>query len=365
MIRRVRKNLTFTLFLGLSLVTYLSSLSPVYAFNETELRTNDYYISHQSNDPFYSKHGIDPSVLIHVREVVLSGRERTVGQDSKVLVLVHGSTFPGSVAFDVDVGNASLMRYLARSGWDTFALDLEGYGGSTRPTSMDAPSAFPNDEAPGRTDVTVENLSRVVDFVRELRGVDKVHLLGWSFGATLETPLYTIQHSDKVAKLVLFGANYQGWGRSKEEVAKRVDSYNNAKYVLGNPASIERWAGLGTKSEFVEPRIFDAYRKAHRASDPKSGELAGTVRAPRGRHVDLELKEPHFEAAKITVPTLVIRGEFDTFAKRDDNKALFDSLGGERNEFVEIPGAGHFLHFEKTNSQFYSALLEFLNRKQQ
>jgi len=334
-------------------------LAPVYAAGEEGLRTTDYYLTHESKDPFYSKHGMNPNVLLHVREVVMSGRERTVAEDGKVIVLIHGGTFPGTVAYDTDAGNASLMRYLARLGWDTFALDLEGFGSSTRPLSMEAPEAFPDDPAPGRTDATLAN---VVSFVRDLRGVDKVHLLGWSMGATLEAPRYAILNPDKISKLVLFGANYQGWGRSEEETSKRVDTYHQEKVRFGYPASIERWGSLGTEAEFVDPAIFEAYRIAHLASDPKSGELAGAIRAPRGRNVDLEMAEPHFNATEITMPTLVIRGEHDKFAKQDDNQALFDALGGDQNEFVVIPGAGHFAHFEKTNMQFYAALTAFLEK---
>ena len=337
-------------------------VSLTYAADDVELRTTDYYLSHESKDPFYARHGMSPKVLLHVREVVMSGRERTVSEDGKVLVLVHGGTFPGTVAYDTDAGNASLMRHLARRGWDTFALDLEGFGTSTRPLSMEAPEAFPDDPAPGRIEATLANVDRVVNFVRDLRGVEKVHLLGWSMGATLEAPRYAVANPDKVAKLVLYGANYQGWGRSEEEVSKRVDTYDKEKVRFGYPASIERWGRLGTKAEFVEPDVFEAYRIAHLASDPKSGELAGAIRAPRGRNVDLELEEPHFDAAKLTAPTLVIRGEHDTFAKQEDNQALFDTLSGDQNEFVVIPGAGHFLHFEKTNTQFYAALLEFLEK---
>ena len=79
-----------------------------------------------------------------MREVVLPGRERTVAQDGKVLLLIHGFSVPGYVAFDTDHENCSLMRYFARAGWDTFALDLEGFGLSTRPLVMDDPAAFPD-----------------------------------------------------------------------------------------------------------------------------------------------------------------------------------------------------------------------------
>lgn len=172
------------------------------------LRVTDYFISHTSNEPFYAQQKLDPNVTLHVREVVLAGRERTVTKDGKVLLLIHGATVPGYVAFDTDYENASLMRYFARAGWDTFALDLEGYGLSTRPLVMDDPAAFPGSKAPMHGDVTVRDVERVVEFIGALRRVDKVHLLGWSTGADLEAPLYTIRHPDKVARLVLFGVGY-------------------------------------------------------------------------------------------------------------------------------------------------------------
>ena len=49
------------------------------AANEADgLRVTDYFISHTSNEPFYSQYKLEPRVTLHVREVVLAGRERTV-----------------------------------------------------------------------------------------------------------------------------------------------------------------------------------------------------------------------------------------------------------------------------------------------
>jgi hypothetical protein len=47
--------------------------------------------------------------------MVLAGRERTVSKDGKVVLLLHGATVPGFVAFDLDHEQCSLMRYLARA----------------------------------------------------------------------------------------------------------------------------------------------------------------------------------------------------------------------------------------------------------
>ena len=318
------------------------------------LRVTDYFISHTSNEP----NNLDPRVSLHVREVVLPGRERTIPLDGKVLLLVHGYSVPGYVAFDTDHEDCSLMRYFARVGWDTFALDLEGFGLSTRPLVMDNPAAFPDSKAPIHADVTLRDVERVVDFIRALRGVEQVHLLGWSQGASVEVPLYAIQHSEKVAKLVLFGVSYRNT-MSKEE-RENSAAEGEAEKVLHSVPSLERWADLGTKEEFIAPGCFEAHRQALLASDPKSGELGGAVRVPAGRSVDADLADPYFDAAKISAPTLVIRGDADANGSPEDNQQLIDALGSTERKYVEIPNGGHFLHFEKVNMQFYQAVQNFL-----
>jgi pimeloyl-ACP methyl ester carboxylesterase len=339
----------------------LASLAGIHCAEADEadgLRVTDYFISHTSNEPLYAQRNLDPSVTLHVREVVLPGRERTVGQDGKVLLLIHGYSVPGYVAFDTDHENCSLMRHFARGGWDTFALDLEGFGLSTRPPVMDAPAAFPDSKAPIHTDVTLHDVDRVVDFIGALRGVERVHLLGWSQGAEVEAPLYAIRRPEKVARLVLFGAGYLN-PMSAEEREKSA-AEGEAEKVFYSVPSLERWAGLGTKEEFIAPGCFEAHRNALLASDPKSGELGGTVRVPAGRSVDGDRAARRFDAAKISVPTLVIRGDADTNATREDNQQLMDALGTPEKEYVEIPSGGHFLHFENVNLQFYEALQAFL-----
>jgi pimeloyl-ACP methyl ester carboxylesterase len=335
----------WTLILKFTVATLLLGSAPFAATSESDgLRVTDYFISHTSNEPFYAQ------------------RERTVAKDAKVLLLIHGATAPGYVAFDTDYENVSLMRYFARSGWDTFALDLEGYGLSTRPVVMDDPAAFPDSKAPMRGEVTVRDVERVVDFVGALRHVDKIHLLGWSSGADLEAPLYAIRHPDKIVKLVLWGVGYDD-PASMEERRKQAAAEEAAKVLYSRPSSVARWVGLGTKEEFVVPGAFEVFREALLASDPKSGELGGAVRWPAGRSVDPTLSKPFFDASRIRVPTLVIRGSADTWATQENNKRLLDALGSEVKAYVEIPNAGHFLQFEKTNKQFYRAVEDFLEAK--
>ena len=278
--------------LALTLAVSLAGLQAAVAEDADGVRVTDYFISHTSNEPFYAEQKLDPSVTLHVREVVLPGRERTVAQDGKVLLLIHGYSVPGYIAFDTDQGNCSLMRHFARAGWDTFALDLEGFGLSTRPPVMDDPTVFPDSKAPIHADVTLRDVERVVDFISALRGVEQVHLLGWSQGATVEAPLYAIQHPEKVARLVLFAPSYDNSMTPEERAKSAADG--EAEKVFHSVPSPERWAGLGTKAESVAPGCFEAHRDALLASDPKSGELGGAVRIPAGRSVDEDLADTAF-----------------------------------------------------------------------
>jgi pimeloyl-ACP methyl ester carboxylesterase len=344
--------------LALTLAVSLAGLQAAVAEDADGVRVTDYFISHTSNEPFYAQYDLDPHVTLHVREVVLPGRERTVAQDGKVLLLIHGYSTPGYVAFDTDHENCSVMRYFARAGWDTFTLDFEGFGLSTRPPVMDDPTAFPDSKAPVRVNVTLRDIERVVDFISALRGVEQVHLLGWSLGATLEAPRYALEHPDKVARLVLFAPSYGNSMTPEERARSAADS--EAEKVLYSFPEPERWAGLGTQAALIAPGCFQANRDALLASDPKSGELGSAVRIPAGRSVDEDLAARHFDAAKITMPTLVIRGDADTYAERDDSQQLIDALGSTEKEYVEIPNGGHFLQFENVNMQFYDTVQKFL-----
>ena len=191
----------------------------------------DYFVNHKSIEPFYGQYKMDPNVLIRVREIVLAGGELTATSQGKILLFVHGNGLPGTVSFDLDHANCSMMRYFAREGWDTFALDFEGLGLSSRPPIMDYPLAFPEAKAPIHSDVTVNNVERIVDFISNLRGIKKVHLLGWSMGASRETPIYTIQNQDKVGKLVLYAPTYMNVGFSEGD-RKKADLFDTKVRIL-------------------------------------------------------------------------------------------------------------------------------------
>src|SRR5947208_15211046 len=58
----------------------------------------------------------------------------------RTILMMHGATYSSESLFDVPLGGVSFMDYLAAHGYDVFALDVRGFGRSTRPPEMEVPA---------------------------------------------------------------------------------------------------------------------------------------------------------------------------------------------------------------------------------
>src|SRR6202012_3337927 len=59
----------------------------------------------------------------------------------RILLYVHGATYPSETAFDLPIEGVSMMELIASRGYDVYLVDIRGYGGSTRPPEMGQPAA--------------------------------------------------------------------------------------------------------------------------------------------------------------------------------------------------------------------------------
>src|SRR5215203_6010120 len=71
--------------------------------------------------------------------VSLFVRERRGDPLGPAVLLVHGRSAAAVPSFDLEYRDYSWMVYLADAGFDVFAVDLQGYGSSSKPTVMDEP----------------------------------------------------------------------------------------------------------------------------------------------------------------------------------------------------------------------------------
>ncbi len=208
----------------LSSTLLLASMSPLAAISdEPAVLRIDHYVPVQSKAPVMEKQ----LAQLYVRERTLAAATlRSANLEGQVVLFIHGAGTPAEVAFDVPVKGYSWMSYLAMAGYDTFAMDTTGYGRSTRPYVMNdvcnlsaqaqqefIPAMIPEPCEPSYAYATTtiesdwHDIDNVVEYIRTLRGVEKVHLVAWSLGGPRAAG-YAAQHPEKVERVVILAPAY-------------------------------------------------------------------------------------------------------------------------------------------------------------
>ncbi|MDB5883487.1 MAG: alpha/beta hydrolase fold, partial [Ramlibacter sp.] len=162
---------------------------------------------------------------LYVREVMPAGSARL-----PAVLFIHGAGTPAEVSFDSRLEDYSWMRQVARAGFDVFSVSMTGYGGSTRPAAMNEPcniakaqqagyvaaACAPKHSGPITTMTSDWNdIDAAVEYVKRLRGVDRVSLVGWSQGGPRITG-YVALHPAKVDRIVVLAPAYNRTGMARE-----------------------------------------------------------------------------------------------------------------------------------------------------
>lgn len=315
--------------------------------------------------------GLDPGIKLYIREKVSTNLKHFTKDN--IVLFVHGATYPSPPMFDLDVEGYSLMEHLAKNGYDTFGLDIRGYGGSTRPAEMNAP---PQENKPiVRTDVAVRDIAAAVNHILQKRGVSKINLYGASWG-TVTCGAYTSINNHKVNKLILYAPVYS----FKHPVAKAFEDKEHpgqpnlkmgAYRFVTVEATTKRWDRQikpEDKTQWREKRVLDAINKAVIDSDPTSySRTPPSLRAPNGVLVDVYYiftGRPVYDASLISVPTLIIRGADDPTATNPDAQGLFKKLvKAPYKRYIVVGDGSHFVAFEKNYDQVFREVKLFLDEK--
>jgi pimeloyl-ACP methyl ester carboxylesterase len=306
----------------------------------------------------YQIPALDPGIQIYARNKHPAGMSRF--SPAKTVVFVHGATYPAETAFDLKLDGLSWMDYIAQRGYDVWLLDLRGYGRSTRPPEMDQPA----DRNPPLTTGAVgqRDLDAVIDFVRRTRGIDKVTLLGWSWGTTLMAT-YTTRHPGKVERLVLYAPqfirdNSRGAPPAAPKTAYRVVNRAQAK---------ERWLNgvpAAAKDSLIPAGWFEAWADATFATDPAGG--GQTLRAPNGILLDSSnsywIGRPYYDPDRITVPTLLIVAEWDADTPTYMAKELHGRLvNAPYKRLTILPEGTHTIIMERNRMKLFEEVQRFLD----
>lgn len=304
----------------------------------------------------------DPGIEIYVRNK--RPAELTAFRPERTVLYVHGATYPSETAFDLKLDGLSWMEYIAARGYDVWLLDLRGYGRSTRPKEMaEKPEANPPIV---RGDTAVRDIAAVVDFIRERRHIDRIDLLGWSWGTTTMAT-YTTQHPDKVERLVLYAPV---WVRQTPSLVQAGPGPLGAYRMVTREQAKQRWyTGVpeDKKASLIPAGWFDAWADATFATDPVGAQMnPAVVRAPNGVVADgrdfFGAGKPYYDPAKITVPTLLVGAEWDHDAPPYMAQTLFPLLvNSPGKRYVALAEGTHTIIMEKNRLKLFEAVQAFLD----
>jgi len=218
------------------------------------------------------------TVKLYVRERVSAAAPERIAGD-KVVLFVHGAGTPGSVAFDVPYQDYSWLAFLA-AGYDAFAVDLTGNGRSTRPAAMNDPANLPAEqrkalgvpEAKVRTYTSAmttlesdwNDIGAVVAYIRKLRSVERVALIGMSRGGP-RAGGWAAQHPGEVSKLVLL---VPGYNRTARVEAPSPPGPAPAFNTQSRTEFLAFWDSQKAGPDHYDPRAVESVWSEMLASDP-------------------------------------------------------------------------------------------------
>ena len=354
-----------------TLAVIISLCTGAAAAQTSSLVTIDRLIDHTSTVPAIAGQKID----LFVREKIAADLlEQNSGKpfERKVVLMVHGGFSPATLAFDVAYRDYSWMERLAREGFDVFAMDMTGYGRSGRPmmddpcnliaahqkplvgTTLAAPCPPKYGHELVNSDSETADINAVVDFIRRLRGVDKVSLLGWS-GGGIRTGTFAVRHPEKVDRYVIWASS--NYSRNNPDAAPALPKPGAPMLMQTRAVGVDkRWLGTVKCEGMVEPGMPEMIWGLNTLADPVAANWGpGGLRAPTRTYWGWNANA----AKKIAAPTLIMVGEQDALTK--SNLELFDDLGAQHKVFLGVACGTHFMNWEKQRRVLHKASVDWLS----
>jgi len=257
------------------------------------------------------------------------------------VLFVHGSSMASQPTFDLQVEGrpfSSAMNYFATRGYDTWCVDMEGYGRSTKDRDIFC------DISNGADD-----LAAATDYIEKTRGAGPLLVYGISSGA-LRAALFAERHPERVARLALDAFVWTGEGSpTLEDRRKKLPQFMASKrrpidYAFVQSIFSRDHAGC------AEEKVVNAFAEAITALDDSM---------PNGTYIDMCSRLPLVDPAKITVPTIVMRGEYDGIAGFEDLTRFFEKLPNADKQFTVMAGISHASFQQKNYMLAYYVLANF------
>lgn len=328
-------------------------------------QTRDHYIDVRSTVPAIA----GQTVKLYVRERGLP-KVLQRGAGDKVVLFVHGAGTPAEVSFDVPFQDYSWMGYLAKAGYDVFSVDMEGYGRSFRPPQMadkcnlspeqqkgfgvSCPQSYPG----ALTNIGSDwnDITAAVNFIRKLRGVRKVNLIGWSQGGP-RAGGWASEHPDQVNKLILLAPAYNRANKDEMPALPVPGAVFNTQSHDEFIANWDRQAPC--PGQYTKDTAASVWSEML-ASDP-----LGAGWTPAVRRASISSYVPGFTTARVKamqVPALLVSGINDKQVNPERVRDLYADIGSPQKVFVDLGCSSHNAMWEKNHALLFKASLEWLDK---
>lgn len=259
------------------------------------------------------------------------------------VLFIHGSSMSSRPTFDLQIEGmpeASVMNWFATRGFDCWTFDCRGYGESYKDRT------FLGTVAEG-----VEDAAAATDYIMQ-KDSSPFLVYGISSGA-LRAAAFAERYPERVARLAMDAMVWTGNGSPTLESRRlKLDQWRrNTRRPIDRAfiLSIFNRDHPGTvENRFIEPFIEQV--------------LAYDRSMPNGTYIDMCANLPLVDPARILMPALVMRGEYDGIASMDDLLGFFANLPNPDKEFAMMPGIAHASFTQKNFLIAYQILLAFFMR---
>ncbi len=270
------------------------------------------------------------------------------------VLCLHGGLTPARALFAPLVSEGtehSWLHAIAEQGRAAYALDVRGYGDSQMLPEYEEP-ADTNDPPVLAADAA-HDIKTAFDFVANRH--ELVHLLGVSWG-TMTGGSFLEQYDDRPASFVQCAPVYKSPVEFETLASVFGLDTDLRSFIIEEYEAVKQRQDDGDVFEAVWSTIMETNqaREDGRSYIAQTGALADTKDCCAGN--------PPYDASSIQVPTLVVRGTVDQISQREDALTLYDELGAERTEYVEISGGDHFLMHGSRREDLYNMTSSFQDR---
>lgn len=318
------------------------------------------------------------NVQIHLRRKCLSPEMHR--SNRAVTVFVHGATFSGVSAFDAPLRGGSWLDFAATHDHDAYAIDIRGYGLSSRP-SINAEAGW-TDRPHARTSEAILDLSAAIDFVLARTGAESVNLVGWSWGTAI-CGGYTSMNNAKVRRLVAYAPLWTMQPSLGTELPLSIaakmwmsalgplfaSTLSSHRKVTFDDARRRWFRGVDASTAEVlcpEDEVKAWWAHALTTDPVGASQMPPVLRAPNGVLADLAeywaVGIPTYEPKSIKVPVLLILGEWDVDTPPGMAGELFRRLTEAPYKRLEVLGNGtHSMCLEVSRFELYRRVEHFLS----